>query len=89
MRGILADGLRIAHIRGCVVRDCSVFGALAQECGNACIQDVEEYRRNESRGKNVCSLLCWNIDHCVSGEDVHIQELRWIPHDIVAEYMMV
>ena len=87
MRWVLAYGMRIAHIRGCLVRDSSFSCALAQECGNACVQDVEEYRRNERGRENVCALLRWNIDRCISGEDVYVQELWEFSGYVVAEYM--
>ena len=79
--------MRIAHIIGCLVRDCAISCAVAQERGNACVQDVEEYRRNERGRENVCALLRWNIDRGILGEDVHVQELWEFSGYVVAEYM--
>ena len=69
------------------MRDGAVFEAVEEGDRAACLQDVEEDRRNERRRDYVCAVVCSDFGDSVFVQVLHCRELYGIFVQPMAEYL--
>ena len=71
------------------MRDGAVSEAVEAGDRAACLQDVEEDRRDEQRRDHICAVVRWSISSSISVQVLHCRKFCSVLEECLAEHLVL